>query len=78
MDAIELLSHDHRMVEQLFRDYDAAASDSQRRGVVAILVRELSKHVALKELIVYPLARQVLPDGDNAVDERLKAHINVK
>lgn len=36
MDAIELLKHDHRMVEQLFRDYDAAASDQQKRGVVEI------------------------------------------
>ena len=25
MDAIELLEHDHRMVEQLFRDYRSAA-----------------------------------------------------
>ena len=32
MDAIELLRHDHRMVEQLLRDYSAAATDQQRRG----------------------------------------------
>jgi transcriptional antiterminator Rof (Rho-off) len=40
-DAIELLCHDHRMVEQLFRDYQAAASETQRREVVEIMVREL-------------------------------------
>lgn len=28
MDAIELLKHDHRMVEQLFRDYPAPTSRS--------------------------------------------------
>jgi transcriptional antiterminator Rof (Rho-off) len=50
-DAIELLCHDHRMVEQLFRDYQAAASETQRRGVVEIMVRELSKHAALEELM---------------------------
>jgi hypothetical protein len=55
MDAIELLCHDHRMVEQLFRDYRAAATDGQRRGVVEIIVRELSKHAALEELMFYPL-----------------------
>jgi hemerythrin superfamily protein len=78
MDAIELLEHDHRMVEQLFRDYGAAASDGQRRGVVEILIRELSKHAALEELTVYPLARKVLPEGTVDVDEHLAEHMAVK
>ncbi|MBV9164443.1 MAG: hemerythrin domain-containing protein [Pseudonocardiales bacterium] len=78
MDALELLSHDHRMVEQLFRDYQAAASDAQRRGVVEIVVRELSKHAALEELMVYPLARKVLPDGQQEIDEHLAEHMSVK
>lgn len=78
MDAVELLEHDHRMVEQLFTDYRAAASDRQRRGVVEIVVRELSKHAALEELIVYPLARKVLPDGDREIDEHLAEHLSVK
>ncbi len=38
MDAIEVLCDDHRMVEQLFRDYQAARIDTQRRGVVEIVV----------------------------------------
>ncbi|HET7327823.1 MAG TPA: hypothetical protein VFJ14_11135 [Nocardioidaceae bacterium] len=41
MDAIELLKHDHRMVGQLFRDYQAAGGppggDEQRRGVVEMI-----------------------------------------
>lgn len=78
MDAIELLEHDHRMVEQLFRDYGAAASDAQRRGVVEILIRELSKHAALEELTVYLLARKLLPEGAVDVDEHLAEHMAVK
>ncbi|MEU0007250.1 hemerythrin domain-containing protein [Streptomyces sp. NPDC006314] len=78
MDALEVLAHDHRMVEQLFRDYDAAASDRQRRGVVELLVRELSKHAALEEMLVYPLAGKVLPDGAREVDEHLNEHMAVK
>jgi hemerythrin superfamily protein len=77
MDAIELLKHDHRMVEQLFRDYDAAASDEQRRGVVEIAIRELSKHAALEELVVYPLGKQAIPGGDS-VDDQLAEHMAVK
>jgi iron-sulfur cluster repair protein YtfE (RIC family) len=78
MDAIELLEHDHRMVEQLFRDYRSAASDGQRRGVVEILIRELSKHAALEELTVYPFARRYLPGAATEVDEHLAEHMAVK
>lgn len=78
MDAIELLKHDHRMIEQLFRDYGIAASGAQRRAVVETLVRELSKHAALEELMVYPLARRVLPDGEGEIQEHLAQHQAVK
>lgn len=78
MDAIELLKHDHRMVEQLFRDYESAASDVQRRGVVEILIRELSKHAALEELTAYPFAKKFLPAGTVDVDGQLAEHMAVK
>ena len=78
MDAIDILKHDHRMVEQLFRDYQAAASDEQRRGVVEIIIRELSKHAALEELMVYPLAKKALPDGEKEIDEHLAEHLSAK
>lgn len=77
MDAVELLKHDHRMVEQLFRDYDAAQSDDQRRGVVEILVREVSKHAALEELTVYPFAKEYLGDSVD-VEGQLAEHMAVK
>ncbi|GAA2710843.1 hemerythrin domain-containing protein [Micromonospora olivasterospora] len=76
MDATELLRHDHRVVEQLFRDYHAAASDVQRRAVVEVLVRELSKHAALEEVLFYPFAARVLEDGQ--VDRHLAGHAPVK
>ncbi|MFF4394409.1 hemerythrin domain-containing protein [Streptomyces sp. NPDC001480] len=78
MDALELLTHDHRRVEQLFRDYHSAASDRQRRGVVELLVRELSRHAALEEMYVYPLARKVFADGGREIDEHLGEHMAVK
>jgi hemerythrin superfamily protein len=77
VDATELLKHDHRMVEQLFRDYPAAKTDEQRRGVVEVLIRELSKHAALEELTVYPLAERLLPEATD-VEEHLREHMAVK
>lgn len=82
MDAVDLLKHDHRMVEQLFRDYRATGGPpggvEQRRGVVEVVVRELSKHAALEELIFYPFAKDVLPDGDQVVATRLAGHRPIK
>jgi hemerythrin-like domain-containing protein len=78
MDAIDLLKHDHRIVEQLFLDYEMAKSDQQRRGAVEILIRALSRHAALEELTVYPFARKLLPDKDVDVDEHLAQHMAVK
>jgi hypothetical protein len=77
MNANELLKHDHRMVEQLLRDYRAAASDGQRRGVAEILVRELSKHAAVEETLFYPFAQRVLADRV-VVDRELAGHLTLK
>ncbi|WP_236243723.1 hemerythrin domain-containing protein [Streptomyces sp. CC228A] len=78
MDALELSAHDHRMVEQLFRDHRAAASGTQRRAVVELLVREPSQHAALEEPMVHPLAKDVLPDGQREVERHLGEHLAVK
>lgn len=77
-DAVELLKHDHRMVQQLFRDYRSAASDEQRRGVVELMVRELSRHAALEELVIYPLAKEVLPGQRAEIDDHLAENLDVK
>jgi hemerythrin superfamily protein len=78
LDAIELLQHDHRMVEQLFRDYRSAASPDQRKGVVDILVRELSKHAAVEEELFYPLANRIVPSGAAEIEQHLRDHHAVK
>jgi hemerythrin-like domain-containing protein len=90
VDAIEVLKHDHRMVEQLFVDYQAtggagegaasgsAGAERQRRGVVEVAIRELSKHAALEELIFYPFAKKLLPDGEEEIDRHLAEHLTVK
>jgi hemerythrin superfamily protein len=77
MDAIELLKHDHRMVEQLFRDFRAADSDQQRQAVAEVLIRELSKHAAVEETLFYPFAARVL-DGEAMVNRELAQHMLIK
>ncbi|QKG26975.1 hemerythrin domain-containing protein [Actinomadura verrucosospora] len=77
MDAIDLLKHDHRMVEQLFRDHRSAATPAQRKAVLEILVRELSKHAAVEELLFYPFADRTV-GREEEIKRHLQEHMTVK
>jgi hemerythrin-like domain-containing protein len=77
MDGIELLREDHRALEALIRAYEDAASDAQRRALARTVVKALSRHASIDELIVYPLASGVLAQGDQAVADRLRALSNI-
>ena len=60
MDAIALLSSDHRKLRLLFGEYRVADTDRRRRAAADTLIRELSKHVAAEEMVFYPYAEKVL------------------
>ncbi|MBO2457686.1 hemerythrin domain-containing protein [Actinomadura violacea] len=77
MDAIDLLKHDHRMVEQLFRDHRSAATPAQRKAVLEILVRELSKHAAVEELLFYPFAGRAV-GREEEIKRHLQEHMTIK
>jgi hemerythrin superfamily protein len=78
-DAIELLTADHRAVEQLFTQYGAATNDAKVANVLAEeIVRELSIHAVIEEQVLYPTIRRVLPDGDGIADHALQEHQEVK
>lgn len=73
-DVIELLNHDHRMAQRLFHGYEAETCAVQRHRAVDTMVHTLSTHLALEEIVLYPLIRQVVPNGNQAVNDRVIAH----
>ncbi len=78
MNAIEVLTQDHRTVEQLFGQYQQAP-DAERKGeVVNQIIRELSVHAAIEEEILYPSVREALPDGDALAEDGLQEHKTAK
>ncbi|HWC32324.1 MAG TPA: hemerythrin domain-containing protein, partial [Actinomycetota bacterium] len=79
-DALEVLTVDHRTVENLFALYDSTpAQDVEARDkVVREIVRELSIHAAVEEQLLYPLMRDRLEDGERLVREALDEHQEVK
>ena len=78
MNAVELLTNDHRTVDELFDRYLAGGDAKGKKGIVEEIIRELSIHASIEEQILYPGIRSVLPDGDSLADEAIDEHKEVK
>jgi hemerythrin superfamily protein len=75
-----LLKQDHKTVNALFKRFeklgDGAAST--KREVADQIVRELSVHAAIEELVFYPAVKGISDDLKNYVLESLEEHHVVK
>lgn len=83
LDAIDLLTEDHRKVDELFEDYDASkdeADDRAKEERVAEICLELTIHASVEEEIFYPAAREALESEDDAetLDEAEVEHQTIK
>jgi hemerythrin superfamily protein len=53
-DAVALLKADHRKVEGLFADYEAAKGDGKKKALAMQICMELTVHTKIEEDIFYP------------------------
>lgn len=74
-DAISLLKTDHRKVEELFKQFEAAASD-EKPDIVQNICKELIIHAFLEEEIFYPACRH--KGVDDKLDEAQVEHDSTK
>ena len=77
MNAIELLTTDHRAVEKLFADFEAA-DPGARQPIVADLIKELSTHTAIEEAHLYGIVASDVDGGEHLVEDSEKEHQHVK
>ncbi len=56
---VEVLKHDHRMVEELFAKLEKAKGSSRKLKVFKTLKEEFMKHAAAEEKILYPRMKEV-------------------
>jgi len=77
VDAIALLEADHREVEGLFEQYEAAGSDAEKAGLAAQICLTLKVHAQIEEELFYPPAREKTGDAD-LVDEAVVEHMGAK
>lgn len=71
-DAIDLLMEDHRTVEGLFAQFEAAEADQEKQQLARRICAELKVHTMLEEEIFYPSVRGKV--DDDLLDEAYVEH----
>jgi hypothetical protein len=62
LDAIALLKEDHRKVEKLFEDFDAARKATRKETLAKQICTELTVHTMIEEEIFYPACKGHIED----------------
>jgi hemerythrin superfamily protein len=82
IDAVALLTADHREVKDLFDEYEELAERDaeagERKELAEEICRMLEVHAVIEEEIFYPSARQALPEEDDLLDEAEVEHGSAK
>src|SRR5690349_8952451 len=79
-DAIEAVTTDHRVVEQLFTVLmqTKAEDDELRSELARRIVHELSVHASVEEEVLYPAVRRHVDGGDDLIDRSVAEHQALK
>jgi len=80
MDAIELLTADHKEVQKLFKQFQQMKEDDDDEGkqeLVSRICAELTIHAQIEEEIFYPAAREGMKEQD-ILDEAEVEHASAK
>jgi len=76
-EAIALLRADHKLVNDLFDEYEKARSPSKKKALVKQICTELSVHAQIEEEIFYPAAKKALKDKE-LIPEATVEHATLK
>jgi hemerythrin superfamily protein len=81
MDAIKLLTADHREVKSLFQDYqklvDHDAEDEEKQPIAEQICAMLTVHAQIEEELFYPAAKEAIKAPD-LIDEARVEHASAK
>lgn len=77
-DVVEVLTHDHREVEDLFSRVEAVSSVEQKADLVEQVTIELVRHSVAEEQWLYPAVRDMVAGGDKLADQEIAEHAEVE
>lgn len=75
--AIKILLADHKLVSDLFKEYESTKSVGKKKLIVSEICKELSVHAQVEEEILYPTFKQASKDKV-LVPEAKVEHATVK
>nr|WP_315219745.1 hemerythrin domain-containing protein [uncultured Duganella sp.] len=80
IDAIELLTQDHKTVKELFEKYENLSdrSTASKKKLATQICLELTKHATAEEEIFYPAVREASGETEDLVDEATVEHASAK
>jgi hemerythrin superfamily protein len=82
VDAIKLLTQDHKEVKALFKQYDKLvdddADDEQKQELAEQICTMLTAHADVEEELFYPAARDALGEDADLIDEADVEHATAK
>jgi hemerythrin superfamily protein len=77
-DVIEVLTHDHREVEEMFDELTDTTDPGERRRIVDDITIELIRHAVAEEMYLYPAVRRHVPGGDAIADHEISEHAEIE
>ena len=91
MDAIRFLKNQHRLVDSLFKQFEATEDESEKRALFFQIADNLAVHATIEERFFYPVLLKVgkgaakLPgatsdddDTDDEVEDAIKDHNEIR
>lgn len=77
-DIIEVLTQDHREVEEIFDSLEGASGPEERADRVEEVTIELVRHSVAEEQWLYPTVREAVDGGDEIADKEIADHAEVE
>jgi hemerythrin superfamily protein len=77
LSAISILRADHKLVDDLFKQYEKAKAQGRKQILVDRICREVTVHATVEEEIFYPAVRSAIKDKD-MMDEADIEHASAK
>jgi hemerythrin superfamily protein len=75
--ATAILKADHKLVDELFKEYETTNSDKKKKQLVEKICKELTIHAQIEEEIFYPAVKKALNDHE-LVPEATVEHNSLK
>ena len=75
-DAIVLLKDDHQQIRKVFKDFEAAGENAEKRKgqLVDKMIELLTQHTYIENEVMYPRVRELLPELEDDVLESYEEH----